>query len=305
MKNHDFEPITQAIHQLLAGPLANAAAIHLAKPAATGGQMMTHGFHCHDAWELFCPLRARLQFVTAGCPPTTIPNRHLLIVPPGCLHMSVDCLSQPQALNLLVINLPGTDNHYGGLSVGGARRRKRDGALSPAELAAWMTCIGVAPGTMMEQVVQALGAGTWGRERALGLLRVLVTAYAEVTTQPLRDRLSVDARRIAEAQLFLQSHYYEPTLSVETVAAAMGLSASHLGSLFRKTTGRTLHQTLIDLRLRRATDLLMRTKFSIKEIAALTGWSNQLYFSTAYHRRHGQPPSVVRPSRDRFVNLGP
>ena len=78
------------------------------------------------------------------------------------------------------------------------------------------------------------------------------------------------------------------------VAGALRLSAVHLGFLFRKMTGRTLHQALIDLRLRRATDFLTRSTFSIKEIAALTGWSNQLYFSAAYRRHYGRPPSAVR-----------
>ncbi|MEI8078240.1 MAG: helix-turn-helix domain-containing protein [bacterium] len=292
MKNHDHEPILQALRHLLAGPLADAATVRLAEPAATCGEM-PHGFHCHDAWEWFCPLRNQLQFVVAGRPAITVPNRHLLIVPPGCLHLSVNSLPQPPDLTLLAMILPGTDNPYGGLSVG-SLRQCGGGALSPLELAAWTAGAGAPPGTMMEQVAHALGAGAWGRERALGLLRILVAAYAEVSCHQRRDRGSQDARRVAEAQIHLQSHYYEPMLSVETVAVAVGLSASHLGAIFRKTTGHTLHQTLVNLRFRRANDLLTRTTRSIKEIAALTGWSNQLYFSVAYRRRHGQPPSAVR-----------
>lgn len=292
MKNHDFEPFTRVIRQILAGPLADPDAIHLAEPATTSGEM-PYGFHCHDAWELFCPLRGNLQFTVAGCPQVTIPNRHLLIVPPGCLHIAVDMLPQPRGLTMVVMNLPGTDNPYGGLDIGSIQQRKSV-MLSPAELAAWTTCVGTAPEAMMEQAVQGLTLGVWGRERALGLLRVLITAYAEVITNPQYDGLSLDARRVAKAQLFLQSHYFQPTLSVDTVAAALGLSASHFGVLFQKTTGSTLHQALIDLRLRRATDLLKRTTLSIKEIATMTGWSNQLYFSAACHRRLGCPPSALR-----------
>jgi AraC-like DNA-binding protein len=292
MKPDDLQPVSKAISQLLAGPLTDPAAVHLAESGVTVGKI-PYGFHCHDTWELFCPLQSGLQFVVAGRPPATIPTSHLLIVPPGCLHLSVDQLPQPRDLTLLVINLPGAETPYGGLSVSSGGQRS-GGVLAPPELTAWTAIVGVAPGVMMDQVAQALEVGTWGRERALGLLRVLMAAYAEVISRPQHDRLSLDARRVAQAQLFLQSHYYEPTLSVETVAAAQGLSASHLGALFQKTTGHALHQTLIDLRLRRATDLLTRTTFSIKQIAAMTGWSNQLYFSAAYRRRHGRPPSAVR-----------
>jgi len=292
MKNDDSLAIIQAIPQLLTGPLSDTAALHLAEPAETGNEM-PHGFHCHDSWELFCPLQGSLQFVTLGCPPTTIPNRHLLMVPPHCLHFTIDLLPQPQDLTLLVMNLPGELTPYGGLRIS-STHQMRHTTLSQTERAAWATCAGTAPGIIMEQVFQALSVGIWGRERALGMLRILLAAFAEVTTHPLDDRLSLDARRVAEAQLYLQSHYYESTLSVETVATALNLSASHLGALFRKITGQTLYQTLIELRLRRATDLLSRTAFSIKEIATLTGWSNQLYFSAAYHRHYGQSPSAVR-----------
>ena len=294
MKIHDFAPLALGLRQLLDGALTDADAIHLAEPVATRGEM-PHGFHSHDAWELFCPLRETLQFVIAGHPQITIPNRHLLIVPPGCLHMQIDLLPQPPKLNLLVMNLPGNETPCGGLSVGSLNfRLSSPWALSPAELTAWTTCVGTAPGVVMEQAAQALSASPWSRERALGLLRVLVAAYAEVATHPQNDRQSLDARRVAEAEIYLQSHYYEPTLTMTEVAGALRLSAVHLGFLFRKTTGRTLHQALIDLRLRRATDLLTRSAFSIKEIAALTGWSNQLYFSAAYRRRYGKPPSAVR-----------
>jgi AraC-like DNA-binding protein len=292
MKNNDPGSIIPAIDQLLSGPLKDPEALHVAEPAMTAGEM-PYGFHCHDAWELFCPMRASLQFVVSGRPPITIPNRALLMVPPGCLHISVDRLPQSKTLKLLVMNLPGSETPYGGLSIGDTKRRSGS-ALSPAELAAWTDCAGVAPGILIEQAALAATAGTWGRQRALGLLRILVAGYAEVLGNPKRDRLSLDARRVAEVQIFLHSHYYEPELSVTTVAAAVGLSASHLGFLFRKTTGLTLHQALIDLRLRRASDLLTRTPLSIKEIAAMTGWSNQLYFSAAYRRRHGRPPSAGR-----------
>jgi AraC-like DNA-binding protein len=102
------------------------------------------------------------------------------------------------------------------------------------------------------------------------------------------------ARRIAEAQLFIQSHYYEPQLSVRTIADTLGFSASHLGFIFRKSTGTTLHQALIGVRLRRASDLLNRTTLSVKEIAAMTGWCNQLYFSAAFKKRYGVSPSSFR-----------
>jgi len=292
MKNDDLKAVKQAIRQLLAGPLTHTEAIQLASSKPFAGKI-AYGLHCHDTWELFCPLKKKLKFII-GETQLIIPALHLLLIPPQCLHAAANEVPQSTGLDLLVINLPGHENPYGGLSVGNATQHRTVNALSPTAFTVWTARVGAPPGTVMDQVAQAFEGGPWGRERALGLLRVLMAAYAESIDTPVADPQSQGARRVAEAQIFLQSHYYQSKLTIETVAKALGCSASHLGFLFRKITGQPLHQTLLDIRLRRATDLLTRTPLPIKEIAGLTGWANQLYFSAAFHRRHGKPPSAFR-----------
>jgi len=292
MKNDENEIISSAISHLLAGPLAEAEALHLAEPSEPDDQML-YGLHSHEAWELFCPLQGDLQFVAAGQPTFTVPACHMLLVPPDCLHLGVALVPQPKDLSLLVMNLPCEYSPYGGLTVDHSGQRSSM-VLSPAELTNWAAIAGVEPERLMEQVVQALSTGHWGRERALGLLRILIAAFAEVSSHQKQDRMTLDIRRVAEARLFLMGHYHDSDLTVETVAAAVGLSASHLQTLFKKVTGYTPHQMIIDLRMRRANDLLAGTNLTVKEIAAMTGWGSQLYFSAAYHRRHGHSPSAAR-----------
>jgi AraC-like DNA-binding protein len=221
-------------------------------------------------------------------------NGTLLIVPPACLHMTIDLLPQPPDLRVLVMNLPGTEGGYGSLHVGGVKEGARS-ALSAQDLVAWTALLGEPPAAVMQRVEQALAdGGTWGCERALGHLRILLAAYAEIATGSSRGRRVPGERRVAEAMAFLQTHYYEADMSLPKVAAAVGLSPSHLSSLVRQTTGQSIHQTLVDLRLRRAMALLADTRHTIKEIATLTGWSHQLYFSSAFRKRYGNPPSAYR-----------
>lgn len=292
MKTDDNGIIFSAISHLLAGPLAEAEALILAEPSEPEDEILS-GFHSHENWEVFCPLQGDLQFVVAGRPATTIPASHLLIVPPDCLHLGVKMVPQSKELSLLVMNLPCEYSPYGGLTIDHDRQRSSM-VLTPAELSDWVAIAGDKPERLMGQAVEALGTGHWGRERALGILRMLLSAFAEVSSRQKQDRFTLDNRRVAEARLYIMGHYHDATLSVDTVAAAVGLSASHLQTLFKKVTGHTPHQTLIDLRIRRANDLLTDTNLSIKEIAAMTGWGSQLYFSAAYHRHHGYPPSAAR-----------
>ena len=281
------------LRRLLDGPLAHPESVRLALRGAASGELR-YGFHSHDAWELFCPLQGVLRFEVAGQPEVEIPSGTLHIVPPACLHMDIRFLAQPPDLLLLVMNLPGEDANYGGVGVGSLHDPHERSALSAAGLAAWKALLGEAPAALMERVTAALSGGTWGHERALGLLRVLVTAYAEVAEGSGPALGAPSERRVSDALNYLQTHYYERSLSLAKVAKAVGLSPSHLSCLFRQVTGRSLHQTLLDIRMRRALALLEQEGLTIKQIAALTGWSNQLYFSAAFRRRYGRPPSAVR-----------
>lgn len=285
--------MNDGLRRLLDGPLTQPDAVRLAVQGAVSGALR-YGFHSHDAWELFCPLQEVFRFEVAGQPGMAIPSDTLLIVPPACLHMDIRLLSQPVDLLLLVMDLPGEDATYGLVDVGSTESPQERSALSAAGLAAWSALLGETPAILMDRVTAGMTAGPWGRERALGLLRVLVTAYAEVAGGSGPALVAPGERRVSDALDYLQTHYYQPGLSLAGVAAAVGLSPSHLSALFRQVTGRSLHQTLIDIRLRRALALLEQDGLTIKEIAALTGWSNQLYFSSAFRRRHGRPPSAFR-----------
>ena len=297
MKNDDCQPseagtLNAAFRRLLDGPLAHPKAVRLAAQGAVSGALR-YGFHSHDAWELFCPLQGVFHFEVAGQPEMEISSGTLMIVPPACLHMDIRLLSQPADLLLLVMNLPGEDAAHGLVDVGSMERPQGRSDLSVAGLAAWKALLGEPPAALMERVTAAMAAGPWGCERALGLLRVLVTAYAEVACGH-DQQAAPGERRVSDALSYLQTHYYQSGLSLARVAKAVGLSSSHLACLFRQVTGRSLHQALIDIRMRRALALLEQQDLSIKQVAALTGWGNQLYFSTAFRRRYGRPPSALR-----------
>lgn len=299
MKNNDAKgtaALADSLRRVFCTALAGGSTL-----VGAGGtpvsRHLRHGFHSHDAWELFCVLRGSLRYEVAGQAPARIAAGQILMVPPGCLHVITDLTAQPRNLNLLVVNLPGQEGACGALRIGGPRHGFRY-SFSEQDLAAWTALLGEPPSALMDRAAQALGHGPWGQARAQGYLRVLLAAYAQVATQPDRSARAAGARRVTEALDYLQSHYFESGLSLGQIASAVGLSPSHLSALVRKTTGQTLHRALIDLRLRRALVLLASTAHSIKEIAALTGWSHQLYFSSAVRKRYGRPPSALRAGRD-------
>ncbi len=83
-------------------------------------------------------------------------------------------------------------------------------------------------------------------------------------------------------------------LSIEEVATACGLSASHFAHAFKQTTGKAPHQWRNHCRLERAKMLLMNKSTIISDVAVICGFSDQSHFSKAFAKSVGVTPGAWR-----------
>jgi AraC-like DNA-binding protein len=279
-------PIREALDAVVAGSLADAGNLAVA-PASQAHSGMASGFHCHDGWELFVPLGEQLRFEIAGLPPTAVAAGHVLLVRPGCWHLAIHRMPQRQKLRVLMVSFPQAEARFGGVWLD-----RLDRVMSEDELAAWTSLAREAPGQLMDRVADAVERGGFARQRALSDLHLLLSSLGEVLFGAEAPNDGADAAARAEA--ILHREYYRSDLDLAEVARMVGVSTSHLSRLFKRRTGHSVHQTLIAVRLRRARELLQDPALSIKEVAALTGWSNQLYFSSAFRACHGVAPTEAR-----------
>ncbi len=79
----------------------------------------------------------------------------------------------------------------------------------------------------------------------------------------------------------------------ETLAREAGLSAFHLIRVFRKATGLTPHNWLLDRRVHQACNLL-RDGLSATHVAAMTGFSDQSHLTRVFKQRLGVTPGRFR-----------
>ena len=86
----------------------------------------------------------------------------------------------------------------------------------------------------------------------------------------------------------------EHPFSLPEMAERCGCSVNHLLRLFQKFFGCTPHRKLIECRMKRAAGLLFRPELSIKEVAALSGCSDALNFSTGFRKFFGVSPKEYR-----------
>lgn len=131
-----------------------------------------------------------------------------------------------------------------------------------------------------------------GDTTAMGLLGLAILSTA--TTNLARQVLDEDsAARIRHAQKTISEHLHGP-FSAEKVADQVGMSYAKFRKLFKETTGVTPKQYHVQIRLRRAQDLLANTDMTLGEIASTLGFDTSFHLSTAFKARIGVSPSLWR-----------
>jgi AraC family transcriptional regulator len=82
-------------------------------------------------------------------------------------------------------------------------------------------------------------------------------------------------------------------LSVAGIAHAVSMSPYHFMRLFKKSTGKSPHQYVIEARVRKAKDLLATGKFSVCEAAYRVGFVDQSHLTRHFKRIFGLPPKAL------------
>lgn len=83
-------------------------------------------------------------------------------------------------------------------------------------------------------------------------------------------------------------------LEVYELANAAGLSMFHFCRVFKRETGLSVHQFVLERRLARARQMLLGTNEKIASIALECGFSSQSHLTTAFRKRYAVTPKSFR-----------
>ena len=98
---------------------------------------------------------------------------------------------------------------------------------------------------------------------------------------------------VARAQHYMEQHYFE-NITVSKLASLGCVSVSCFNRRFKKETGITPIEYLIEIRLERAKTMLKRKNISVTEIAMRCGFGSSAHFSTCFQSRMGISPTEYR-----------
>ncbi len=111
---------------------------------------------------------------------------------------------------------------------------------------------------------------------------------------PHRERQAVEDRIMATID-FMEQHLDMP-LSLADLAACASQSVPHYCKLFKRRTSQSPMAFFIQLKIRKACELLDQTDQSVKAIAEELGYDDPYYFSRQFKKIQGCSPSHYRAS---------
>lgn len=173
-----------------------------------------------------------------------------------------------------------------------------------AELIAFMEASAarpIIPVRALERAVALLDEIVSGMERGLSPVRLVAASGAawKLLTQITVDRMSPAPGDPLERAMSYLEDRLDGSVRVPELARMVGVSPSHLSTLFRRATGGGVLAHHTALRMARARQLLDVTDATVAEIAREVGYEDPFYFSRHFRRHHGMSPSDYRSRDDR------
>lgn len=132
-------------------------------------------------------------------------------------------------------------------------------------------------------------------ESAIAYAKKMISQAIEI-----RDQNSGNKNRsiLKTAVDFIDSHYMDEEISLNTVANVANVSSNHFSALFSQNMGQTFIEYLTTLRMNKAKELLRCTGMRSSEIAGEIGYKDAHYFSYLFKKTQGMTPSDYRKVRE-------
>ena len=152
-------------------------------------------------------------------------------------------------------------------------------------------------GRLIHELDGATSQGLGSSSRGLSVLMIralLVELFVEIARSREIGRADGSGVRFGALCQWLESRLHRPPSTAE-MAAHAGLSAATFAEAFKRETGRTPHEYLLDCRLGVAARRLnAEPALGVTRIALDLGFSSPQYFASAFKKRFGTTPTQWR-----------
>lgn len=128
-----------------------------------------------------------------------------------------------------------------------------------------------------------------------------IRSMEEITVKLLKtvityrmDLVNSGSQAVTMAKEYIRTHIEDGNLTLNSMAAHVGLSSNYFGYVFKQRTGVNFIKYLTNVRMEYAKELLRTTDLTSAQIAERVGYSDPNYFSVVFKKTCGMPPREYR-----------
>lgn len=110
----------------------------------------------------------------------------------------------------------------------------------------------------------------------------------------MHDYEKSHTRLLEQVVGYIHTHFFQEDLSLNQISEAVYVSPTYISMLFKKYKGINLSEYIMNMRIKKAAELLCQTDLKTYEIAEKTGYPNAQYFSVIFKKCMGCSPTEYR-----------
>lgn len=150
---------------------------------------------------------------------------------------------------------------------------------------------------LIKRIMDEIQYKNYGYEAIVSaLLLQYITSIARGSAIYPPNSLLVNTSGDMEATFkYIHQHFTE-NIKVSTLSNMSGLCINRYIKVFKEVMGYPPKEYLVRFRLQKACELFNSTNFSVKQVAYLVGFQNQLYFSRMFKKYYNITPTEYRNS---------
>ncbi|MEL7646634.1 MAG: AraC family transcriptional regulator [Sedimentibacter sp.] len=123
----------------------------------------------------------------------------------------------------------------------------------------------------------------------------IMISFHEGTTQAISNYVSKEQfRHIENAKKYIDLHYSDSSLSLNTVSDVCGISSSYLSRIFVTYLPSGFVEYLNKYRIEQAKKLMLATNYTVAEIGFMTGFNSPQNFIRVFKKYQGETPGQFR-----------
>ena len=100
-----------------------------------------------------------------------------------------------------------------------------------------------------------------------------------------------DEKFLSKASEIIKKHLQDPDFNADILSKEIGMSRMQLYRKFRALTGQTVHEFIRRIRLQVASQLLLKKRITVTEVAFDVGFKDLTYFARCFRQQYGVSPS--------------